>query len=1027
MGDPASIDNREFDSADEAKKYIEEYNSRFFTNFVVFSSNSRQIVFRCKHGVERKSKCGGKRPKQHYNYMDCSAFIRLYKRNNQKFKVTKFDFTHNHPTTAAIHGFNNANLNDEDRHLILTLKEASAKTSQIKRVLCNRSDYRTSTQKIKNLITKLVTTDDTGGKNLEDFLSSMDEEGGTVKFTYDTDGCVDSLFLSSAKMKKKFALINPFSIQVDTTFNIEEGRYKLVAFCYLDVPCNKTEVAALAIIANEGEANFNFIFIELKALNNRNDYIFLVDKDFNSINCIERIFTEATILLCRFHVFKFLKTLVATAVTTVEIKNEIFAKFKDLTHTPSQSLYEDRRREFLSSIQDINIRVDQKYVSFTDYFNKNWDTCTPMWVKYHRNNLPLFGDHTTNRIERQFETFKQSLAETFSAIPKTSEAIIHLIEFINDRLDERNILTSTKRLVIFDSDPTTHDHNKEASKFLNEKGCILFYKALKSMSDREKTLSLSDNAVKEVFKNGESKLYPVTDRSCICVYFRENLAPCHHMLYERQTNGAPLFDAGAFDRRYLRTMADDDDDSSMQHAPAVDSDLQVDPDAGVRFDPDEDDGAQMEQVSLTLTDREKFKVILPIMTNISNLVALHSTTQFIGYVEEFKKIENLVRKGKSVLRDEIATQPPADVAGSTTTTISQPSIAEQLNDPTTSSIHQQNNTSPPTTTPGSTPGLTTPATTPATTTATATASTTGSITEPTLAITSATAPVTMPISTPGTASAITINVSHTATTSHSTPSTALAHERRMLELNENPIAQPTSKFNLSFKSKLQTKPKGRPRKASKQVVFNKSAVDRENKKTKKRQKQQKRRKVTDVLADMTNTGEDEEIDANLSGSELIDNHLMLPSNNEPELNTLGSRGSTDLIDYTSFRALPHDFAGQNRPVTQSTVNPNSISTSPVMFARDTLVTPLVADSFRQSSTFPSTYPRYPTPGAATNFSSTLSSYPQTNNFVRSMPSTNNFVLHSAYVQDSSNYSPRYTTDIQQNSDWSSYLSEMNQK
>jgi hypothetical protein len=91
----------------------------------------------------------------------------------------------------------------------------------------------------------------------------------------------------------------------------------------------------------------------------------------------------------------------------------------------------------------------------------------------------------------------------------------------------------------------------------------------------------------------------------------------------------------------------------------------------------------------------------------------------------------------------------------------------------------------------------------------------------------------------------------------------------MLELNENPIAQPTSKFNLSFKSKLQRKHKGRPKKASKQVVFNKSAKDRENQKTKKRQKQQKRRKVTDVLADMTNTGEDDETDANLSGSELI--------------------------------------------------------------------------------------------------------------------------------------------------------------
>ena len=68
-------------------------------------------------------------------------------------------------------------------------------------------------------------------------------------------------------MKRKFIEHNPLSIQMDTTFNIEKGKYRLVAFCYLDVPSNKTEVAAFALVANEGEGNFNFILSELRALN----------------------------------------------------------------------------------------------------------------------------------------------------------------------------------------------------------------------------------------------------------------------------------------------------------------------------------------------------------------------------------------------------------------------------------------------------------------------------------------------------------------------------------------------------------------------------------------------------------------------------------------------------------------------------------------------------------------------------------------------------------------------------------------
>ena len=74
---------------------------------------------------------------------------------------------------------------------------------------------------------------------------------------------------------------------MDTTFNIEEGKYKLVAFCYMDVTCDQTEVAAFALVASQGEGNFNFVLSELKLLNVRDDYIFLVDKDFTAIETVK--------------------------------------------------------------------------------------------------------------------------------------------------------------------------------------------------------------------------------------------------------------------------------------------------------------------------------------------------------------------------------------------------------------------------------------------------------------------------------------------------------------------------------------------------------------------------------------------------------------------------------------------------------------------------------------------------------------------------------------------------------------------
>ena len=129
---------------------------------------------------------------------------------------------------------------------------------------------------MKNLLSKFVTDQNTG-KLLEEFLSTMGDDRGTVKFTYDDEGAVDSLFLVSTKTKKKFVDLDLLSIQLDTTFNIEEGRYKLVAFCYHDVQCNKTEVAALAIISAEEDKNFTFIFTEFKNLNDKDVVSVLID------------------------------------------------------------------------------------------------------------------------------------------------------------------------------------------------------------------------------------------------------------------------------------------------------------------------------------------------------------------------------------------------------------------------------------------------------------------------------------------------------------------------------------------------------------------------------------------------------------------------------------------------------------------------------------------------------------------------------------------------------------------------------
>lgn len=88
----------------------------------------------------------------------------------------------------------------------------------------------------------------------------------------------------------------------------------------------------------------------------------------------------------------------------VEIKNEITTKFKNVKYARSVKLYKENKSIFLSSVNDVQVQVNMKYVSLKDQFINNWDSCKIMWVTCIKKNLPTLGDNTNNRIQKSFYT-----------------------------------------------------------------------------------------------------------------------------------------------------------------------------------------------------------------------------------------------------------------------------------------------------------------------------------------------------------------------------------------------------------------------------------------------------------------------------------------------------------------------------------------------------------------------------------------------------------------------------------------------
>ena len=122
--------------------------------------------------------------------------------------VTKLELTHNHSTTREMYESENVNFTEEEKELILTLKAANAKPSQIKRVLLERSKKRVTIQRLKNLIQKISPkeSDEQSRETFEECLETIEGDGGIVEWIDDKDGKMKALFITSQKMKSAFQL-----------------------------------------------------------------------------------------------------------------------------------------------------------------------------------------------------------------------------------------------------------------------------------------------------------------------------------------------------------------------------------------------------------------------------------------------------------------------------------------------------------------------------------------------------------------------------------------------------------------------------------------------------------------------------------------------------------------------------------------------------------------------------------------------------------------------------------------------------
>ncbi|KAG6951436.1 hypothetical protein JG687_00013611 [Phytophthora cactorum] len=139
------------------------------------------------------------------------------------------------------------------------------------------------------------------------------------------------------------------------------------------------------------------------------------DKDLNEIDVLKRMFPAARILLCHFHVIKWLRRAVRNDKRYGTYATEVL---KQLDFCVTNMVYSKSEVELLQHADELNVLACRGgRGELWTYFEENWMDSKQVWVAFFRMTLPHF------RLETFFGKLKVDLNSAMS-MQQCLEAVI---------------------------------------------------------------------------------------------------------------------------------------------------------------------------------------------------------------------------------------------------------------------------------------------------------------------------------------------------------------------------------------------------------------------------------------------------------------------------------------------------------------------------------------------------------------------------------------------------------------------------
>ena len=202
-----------------------------------------------------------------------------------------------------------------------------------------------------------------------------------------------------------------------------------------------------------------------------------------------------------------------------ETKEAIKSCCQRMAYANSASMYNKYHAELLKVAS----------LEFISYFEKNWDSCTGMWVQFYRNKCVNFSQRTTNLIE----SYHQKVKDYLHANMSPSECLMIIIRWSDAKhkqLDHDLFLTQTSHFY-YQGDDTDVSHKIHAVG--TPYAADIVQKQLLRSRKEQYTIVQSSNTSSNFTVSVGCEQYSVIldDRSatCTCTFNKQMQLPCRHI------------------------------------------------------------------------------------------------------------------------------------------------------------------------------------------------------------------------------------------------------------------------------------------------------------------------------------------------------------------------------------------------------------------------------------------------------------------------------------------------------------------